>query len=94
MRIEKLIVTHNGALKTKYGSRFAAIRKALATLVAADRTRGLTTKLVSLDDAAALRRVRGVPVARPSNERQTKAAIDARLELWDDIHRRLPAGGA
>ena len=23
-----------------------------------------------------------------------KAAIDARLELWDDIHRRLPAGGA
>jgi hypothetical protein len=77
MRVEKLMVTHHGALKAKYGSRFSAIRKALAALVASDKTRGLVTRVVSLDDATALRRAGGMAFDKATDERKAKAAIDA-----------------
>ena len=77
MRVHKLMVTHNGALKAKYGSKLAVVRRALSALIASDRARGLVTKLVALDDAAALQRVRGTAVVDATDERQSKAAIDA-----------------
>ncbi len=75
--IEKLIVTHRGALKRKYGSRTAEIDQALARLVARDKARDLTTKLIALDDPAALARAGGAPVVRASDDRAAKRAIDA-----------------
>ncbi len=77
MQVHKLMVTHNGALKAKYGSKVSAIRKALTALIASDRARGIVTKLVALDDAAALKRARSAAVDDASDERKTKAAIDA-----------------
>ena len=76
-RIDKLVVTHRGALKAKYGPRLAEIDTALAALVAADLARGLRTRVIALDDARALAAAKGKPMARPDDERAAKRAIDA-----------------
>jgi len=76
MATDKLIVTNIGALKAKYGARLAAVRKALATLAAADRARGLSTKLVAIDSAAQMRAAGGRPVNTVRDQRGAKAAID------------------
>jgi len=71
--VDKLIVTHRGALATKYGKGLSRIDAAVKELVKADAKRGLTTRFVALDDAAALGRRH---VARPTDERGCKDAID------------------
>ena len=76
-RVDKLVVTHRGALQAKYGQRLAGIDAALKALIAADAKRGLTTRVVALDDAKALAAAKGRAVVRPSDERATKRAIDA-----------------
>lgn len=76
-RIEKLIVTHRGALRSKYGARRSEVVEALKRLIAADAARGLRAKLVYLDDAAALRRAKGRPALDPADERAAKSAVDA-----------------
>lgn len=76
-RIDKLIVTHRAALKAKYGGRRSDVLAALKRLVAADAGRGLRSKLVYLDDAAALRAAKGKPATDPADERAAKAAVDA-----------------
>jgi hypothetical protein len=67
----KIIVTHQGALKKKYGARFTAIRKAVNQLIAADARRGITTTLVALDGAAM-----GVSRAVTGKPQTFKRAID------------------
>lgn len=75
---DKLIVTHRGVLRAKYGTAgFGRIRAALADLVAADRRRGLRSQLVYLDDGPAMRARRARPVADAADQPATKAAIDA-----------------
>jgi hypothetical protein len=76
-RVDKLIVTHRGALKAKYGARRSEVVEALKRLVAADAARGLRSKVVFLDDAAALRAAKGKPAIDPADERAAKSAIDA-----------------
>ncbi|MEQ1513478.1 MAG: hypothetical protein ABL934_12490 [Lysobacteraceae bacterium] len=77
MTVEKLIVTHNGLLKAKYGAKFSAVNAALKALVASDKARGMNSKVISLDSAVELKRAGGVPVTESGGERATKAAIDA-----------------
>src|SRR5512146_2416849 len=75
---DKIIVTHRAALTVKYGAKgLAAIRKAVHALIAAAAKRGLKTKLVFLDDAAAMKRVRTKPLTGANDPRGAKAAIDA-----------------
>ncbi|CAG1006887.1 hypothetical protein BURK1_03342 [Burkholderiales bacterium] len=75
---DKLIVTHGGALRRKYGAGgWRRIGAAVRRLVAADRRRGLATRLVLLDDALAMRARRGTPLADPGDYPAAKAAIDA-----------------
>jgi hypothetical protein len=75
---DKVIVSNRSALVAKYGSAGAAkINTALRKLVAADKARGLTSRLVFLDDAGAMARLDAPVVKRASSERQNKAAIDA-----------------
>ncbi len=75
---DKIIVTHKAALTRKYGTAgMTRIRKAVSALVAADRKRGLATRLVCLDDAAAMQRMRAPRVTDPADPRQNKRAIDA-----------------
>ncbi len=75
---DKLIVTHGGALRRKYGAAgYREIRAAIRRLIAADRRRGLAAKLVLLDDARAMRVRRGKPLVDPGDFEAAKAAIDA-----------------
>lgn len=74
----KIVVTNVSALQAKYkAAGVAEIRAAINKMVAADKKRGLTTRLIAVDDAAAMKRVKGAAVAVASNPRQNKEAIDA-----------------
>ena len=74
--VDKLIVTNRSALRKKYGTRgLAKVMTAVKKLVAADRARGLVTRLLALDSTAMKRY--GVPVIDASSARQNKRAIDA-----------------
>ncbi len=76
-KVDKLIVTNAGALRAKYGSAgLTRIRAAVAALIKADAARGLTAKLVALDDRAAMKTLRAKPVADAGDPQQNKIAID------------------
>lgn len=75
---DKVIVTNRGELTKKYGSKgFAAIRKALATLSAADKKRGITSRVVYLDDKVSMTKIGGKAVLNASDPQENKAAIDS-----------------
>jgi hypothetical protein len=73
----KLIVSHAGALRAKYGAAgLAAIRKAVAALVVADKARGLATKVVWLDNPQQMQAAGATPIGAAAAPRAFKAAID------------------
>ena len=75
---DKIIVTNLAALKKKYGSAgVSKIRAAIRTLIAADKARGLQTRLLALDHKTDMKKVKGAAVTDPTNARQNKMAIDA-----------------
>jgi len=75
---DKIIVTNLGALKEKYGAKgLSKIRAAIKGLIAADKARGLSTRLLALDSASEMKKVKGSAVTKPSSPRQNKDAIDA-----------------
>ena len=75
---DKIIVTNLGALKKKYGTNGRAkIRTAVNVLIAADKTRGLHTRLIALDRASDMKKVQGSPVLAVDDFQQNKRAIDA-----------------
>ena len=74
--VDKLIVTNRAALRTKYGARgLVKVTAAVKALIAADRKRGLVTRLIALDSAAMKRY--GSAVTDASSARQNKRAIDS-----------------
>jgi len=77
MSVDKVIVTNLSALRSKYGARYAEVRAAVNGLIAADRARGLTTRLVAIDSAPDMRRAGGLAVPNASSQRGAKAAVDA-----------------
>ena len=77
MSLDKVIVTNLSALRSKYGARYAEVRAAVNGLIAADRARGLTTRLVAIDSAPDMRRAGGLAVPNASSQRGAKAAVDA-----------------
>jgi hypothetical protein len=75
---DKIIVTNRTALTAKYGTTgLAKIKAAITTLIAADKKRGFNTRLIYLDDATAMRRLRGRAVMSAQSAVQNKQAIDA-----------------
>lgn len=81
---DKLIVSNRSALKTKYGAAgFAAVQKAVRALMAADKQRGIRGRLVYLDDAAAMKKLKGPPITEVASPKQAKAAIDAVFRATD-----------
>jgi hypothetical protein len=61
---DKILVTHLGALRRKYGADGAAqVRDALDALVAADRERGLVSRVLLLDNAQSMKAVKAAKVA-------------------------------
>jgi hypothetical protein len=74
---DKVIVTNLTALEAKYGKAgVKAIRAATRRLVAADKKRGISTRLVALDDVEVMKKLKAPPVITVSSCRQNKAAID------------------
>ncbi|MEY4752800.1 MAG: hypothetical protein RJA44_475, partial [Pseudomonadota bacterium] len=83
MTIDKLVLSHRGALLAKYkAAGLKQIDSALAALLKADAKRGLQTQLLWLDDAAALTPLGARAVGAAPDARQVKATIDA-------LHARL-----
>ena len=78
-QVDKLIVTNLSMLRGKYGARWPRVQAALRGLIQADAVRGLTTRLVGLDDGPVLRRHGVSPVTDAEDYRGYKEAIDA---LW------------
>ena len=79
--IDKLIVTNRAALRRKYGARgLAKVTAGVKALIAADRKRGLITRLIAVDSAAMKRY--GPRVTNSTSASQNKRAIDA-------LHRAL-----
>jgi creatinine amidohydrolase/Fe(II)-dependent formamide hydrolase-like protein len=75
---DKLIITNKAALRAKYGT--AGLRRvsaAVTALVAADRRRGLVSRLVDLSSAAAMKRHAAPAVTDALHPKQNKDAIDA-----------------
>src|SRR5258705_5175196 len=76
-KIDKVIVTNFAALTEKYGKNgLEKIAKAIAALIAADKTRGLVTKYLGLDDTTAMKELGAKAVKTASNRKQNKIAID------------------
>lgn len=75
---DKIIVTNRSALARKYGSKgLASIRKALTALIAADKKRGIQSRVVYLDNKARMKKLGGKAVMNPDDPRENKTAIDA-----------------
>lgn len=53
--VDKVVLTNIGALTNKYGSKgLRDIQSAVSALIAADKARGLETRIIALDDSAAM----------------------------------------
>src|SRR6187401_2673138 len=75
---DKIIVTNFSALKAKYKTAgVAKIKTACNQLIAADKKRGLATRIINIDDAQAMKKVGGTAVANAKDPGQNKRAIDA-----------------
>ncbi len=80
--VDKVIITNASALKAKYHRRVAQIDSAVKRLIAADKQRGLNTRRVDIDDAAAMKALGGAAVSDARSEKQSKAAVDAIFAAW------------
>lgn len=79
----KVLLSHRGALTAKYGAAgLSRIRSAARGLAASDKARGLTTRLVFLDDKRTASRLGLSPVADPADARGAKAFVDGVDEAW------------
>jgi hypothetical protein len=77
-RVDKVILTNMTVLSGKYGaSGVRKIRAALNGLIAADKKRGLVTRLVALDDKATAKQLKAPVVSDATDPKQNKNAVDA-----------------
>ena len=82
MEIDKVIITNRGALREKYGKTMPRIDGALMRLVAADKKRGLETKVVAVDSAGDMEAAGGLAVTDKSDQKQAKTALDAVYQAY------------
>lgn len=81
---DKIIVSNSTPLTAKYEpAGLKKIRTAIDSLIAADAKRGIKSRLVFLNDAAAMKSFRGKAVNDHTSERQNKEAIDAIFRAID-----------
>jgi hypothetical protein len=77
MMDDKVIVTNLSALRSKYGAAgLQKIERAVKRLISADKKRGITTRLVALDDVAGMKKLGASPVKSAGDFKQNKQAID------------------
>jgi hypothetical protein len=76
--VDKVVLTNIGALTNKYGSKgLRDIQSAVSALIAADKARGLETRIIALDDSGAMSKLSAPPVTKTHDPKQNKLAIDA-----------------
>lgn len=73
---DKVIVTNLSALRSKYGKGLPKIEAAVNRLIAADKKRGIVTRLVALDDAATMKKLNAPTVTNAGDFKQNKQGID------------------
>jgi hypothetical protein len=76
MPVDKLIITHRTALQKKYGPAFSDVSALLKKMVAVDKTKGLHSKTLFIDDVTAMKSCKARAVNKPGNEAQYKNAVD------------------
>ncbi len=75
---DKVLLANFSVLQGKYGAAgVKQIDKAVRNLIAADKQRGLDTRLVDISDRAAMKKFGGAAVTTAKSPRQNKDAIDA-----------------
>ena len=72
----KVMVTNGRVLKKKYPRGAKKLQTAIKRLIAADKKRGVTTKLIALDNKTQMKKLRAPVVKDPSDPKQNKQAID------------------
>jgi peptidase C25-like protein len=75
-KVDKVIIGNDSALKTKYGRQFREIHSNVARLVAADKSRGLNSRYMPVDDVSLMKTL-GTKPATPGDEKSHKEAVDA-----------------
>jgi hypothetical protein len=77
----KVILINNSAGRKKYGTtNWKKIITAVNGLIAADKKRGVESKIYKIDSASQMKTVGGKQVTKRTSARQTKRAIDAIFE--------------
>jgi hypothetical protein len=78
MMVDKILVSNDDALISKYGADgLQGVQAAIARLVAADQARGLQTTYVAVNDPAHMNAAGGVAVTSAADAQQNKNAVDA-----------------
>jgi len=82
VQYDKLLVTHSGALRRKYGASGATrVRAALDALVTADEAHHLVTRVLLIDNASTMRSLK-LPAVPEGDWRATLKAVDAAAERY------------
>jgi hypothetical protein len=76
MQPTKFVITHKGNLKSKYGKAFTKVQTLLKDLAAADKKRGLQTRILYIDDATSAKAA-GVKAVAGTLPKDFKRAVDA-----------------
>jgi hypothetical protein len=85
-RYDKLLVTHSGALRRKYGVGGAKqVRAALDALVKADKAHHLVSRVLLLDNTSTMRALRLAPVAE-GDWTATLKAVDTAVERYQPAY--------
>ncbi|MBW8036227.1 MAG: hypothetical protein FVQ79_11500 [Planctomycetes bacterium] len=72
----KVIVTNMSVLRSKYGRGVSRITQEIKQLISADKLRGVKTKLLAIDDATAMSKLKAKCVSNADDPKQNKIAID------------------
>jgi Peptidase family C25 len=89
----KVIVTNRRAARAKYGAQgWTKLRHAISALVAADKQRGITTRLLALDAPADVKKVGAAAITRADDVAGIKLAIDAIYRSWNPAYLVLLGG--
>ena len=75
--VNKVILTNRSAMQHKYGGTWVLIQSAVDALIAKDLTRGLSSRLILLDDHVAMTGLGGIGVLSSASPQQNLAAVNA-----------------
>jgi hypothetical protein len=81
-KADKLIVSHKGNIKGKYGKNASRIFAALKSLRSDSQKKGLKTEIIFLDDAAALKKAGGKAVLDTDSAEEYKTAVDSLYKYY------------